>query len=93
MGSMKVPLFSSLTDTELKLITHSAYEDTAAAGEMIVRRGEPSREFYVILEGTANVQLAEEHCSLVYCHSQRTIVNHQLGRNKAQDESIVRKVS
>lgn len=61
MRSMKVPLFSSLTDAELKLITHSAYEDTAAAGEMIVRRWDPSREFYVILEGTADVRTAEEH--------------------------------
>lgn len=30
--SMKVPLFASLTDAELRLIAHSAYEETAAAG-------------------------------------------------------------
>jgi CRP-like cAMP-binding protein len=59
--SMKVPLFASLTDAELRLITHSAYEDTAAAGETIVRRWDPSHEFYVILEGTADVRTAEEH--------------------------------
>ena len=62
--SMKVPLFASLTDAELRLITHSAYEATAAAGELIVRRWDPSREFCVILEGTADVRSAEEHCSL-----------------------------
>ena len=59
--SMKVPLFASLTDAELRLITHCAYEDTAAAGELIVRRWDPSREFYVILEGKADVRTAEEH--------------------------------
>jgi hypothetical protein len=56
-----LPLFASLTDAELRLVAHSAYEDTAAAGEMIVRRWDPSREFYVILEGTADVRTAEEH--------------------------------
>jgi CRP-like cAMP-binding protein len=56
-----LPLFASLTDAELTLIAHSAYEDTAAAGETIVRRWDPSREFYVILEGTADVRTAEEH--------------------------------
>lgn len=63
--SMKVPLFASLTDAELRLITHSAYEDTAAAGETIVRRWDPSREFYVILEGTADVRTAEEHLASI----------------------------
>ena len=59
--SMKVALFASLTDAELRLITHSAYEDTAAAGETIMRRWDPSRAFYVILAGTADVRTAEEH--------------------------------
>ena len=61
MRSMKVALFASLTDAELRLLTHSAYEDTAAAGETIMRRWDPSREFYVILAGTADVRTAEEH--------------------------------
>jgi aromatic-L-amino-acid decarboxylase len=56
-----LPLFASLTDAELRLIAHSAYEDTAAAGGAIVRQWDPSREFYVILEGTADVRTAEEH--------------------------------
>jgi hypothetical protein len=56
-----LPLFASLTDAELRLVAHSAYEETATAGELIVRRWDPSREFYVILEGTADVRTAEEH--------------------------------
>jgi aromatic-L-amino-acid decarboxylase len=57
----RLPPFASLTDAELRLIVHSAYEETAAAGEPIVRQWDPSREFYVLLEGTAEVRTAEEH--------------------------------
>jgi hypothetical protein len=37
------------------------YPTEAAAGELIVRRWDPSREFYVILEGTADARTAEEY--------------------------------
>jgi aromatic-L-amino-acid/L-tryptophan decarboxylase len=48
--------FGSLTDTELGLVAHSAHEEEADAGEAIVRQWEASREFYVLLEGTAEVR-------------------------------------
>lgn len=51
-----LPLFRGLTDSELARIAHSAHEDTAVAGEHIVRQWDPSREFYVVLEGTAEVR-------------------------------------
>jgi hypothetical protein len=54
-----IPLFESLGDAELGLIAHSAYEDAAEAGEAIVRQWDPTREFYVVLEGTAEVRTAE----------------------------------
>jgi aromatic-L-amino-acid/L-tryptophan decarboxylase len=56
-----LPLFRDLTGSELDLIAHSAYEDAATAGEPIVRQWDPSREFYVILEGTAEVRTEERH--------------------------------
>ena len=56
-----LPLFASLTEPELDLIAHSAYEDAAEAGEPIVRQWDPSREFYVLLEGTAKVRTEERH--------------------------------
>ena len=54
-----IPLFGSLSDAELGLIAHSAYKDTAAVGEAIVRQWDPTREFYVVLEGTAEVRTEE----------------------------------
>ena len=54
-------LFGGLTDAELDLISHSAYEDTAEPGQPIVRQWDPSREFYVILDGTAEVRTEERH--------------------------------
>ena len=55
------PLFGDLTDSELDLIAHSAYEDVAEAGEPIVRQWDPSREFYVVLDGTVEVRTEERH--------------------------------
>ena len=56
-----LPLFDGLTDAELDLIAHSAYEGAAGAGEPIVRQWDPSREFYVLLDGTAEVRTEERH--------------------------------
>jgi hypothetical protein len=54
-----LPLFASLTDAELSLIRHSAHEEQAVAGEEIVRQWSRTREFYVLLEGTAEVRTVE----------------------------------
>jgi aromatic-L-amino-acid/L-tryptophan decarboxylase len=60
-GLRNLPLFRDLTPQELDLIAHSAYEDTAEPGQPIVRQWDPSREFYVILDGTAEVRTGERH--------------------------------
>jgi glutamate/tyrosine decarboxylase-like PLP-dependent enzyme len=56
-----LPLFLDLTQRELDLIAHSAHEETAEPGQPIVRQWDPSREFYVILEGAAEVRTEERH--------------------------------
>ncbi|CAN5694904.1 hypothetical protein BH18ACT11_BH18ACT11_16900 [soil metagenome] len=56
-----LPLFGGLTEGELDLIAHSAYEGTAAVGEPVVRQWDTSREFYIVLEGTAEVRTADRH--------------------------------
>jgi aromatic-L-amino-acid decarboxylase len=60
-GFRSLPLFRNLTQRELDLIAHSAYEETAKPGQPIVRQWDPSREFYVILDGTAEVRTEERH--------------------------------
>ncbi len=60
-GLRNLPLFRDLTKQELDLIAHSAYEDVAEPGQPIVRQWDPSREFYVILDGTAEVRTEERH--------------------------------
>lgn len=54
-------LFRDLTDDELAIIAHSSHEGTASAGDRIVRQWDPSREFYVILDGTVEVRTEERH--------------------------------
>jgi hypothetical protein len=57
----RLPLFRRLTDTELERITGLAGERAVAAGEVIVEQWDGTREFYVVLEGTAVVRTAERH--------------------------------
>jgi CRP-like cAMP-binding protein len=57
----RLPLFRRLTDTELERITGLAGERAVAAGEAIIEQWDGTREFYVVLEGTAVVRTAERH--------------------------------
>jgi aromatic-L-amino-acid decarboxylase len=57
----RLSLFQWLTDTELERITGLAGERAVAAGEVIVEQWDGTREFYVVLEGTAVVRTAERH--------------------------------
>jgi aromatic-L-amino-acid/L-tryptophan decarboxylase len=57
----RLPLFQRLTDTELERITGLAGERAVAAGEVIVEQWDGTREFYVVLEGTAVVRTTERH--------------------------------
>jgi hypothetical protein len=57
----RLPLFQRLTDTELERITGLAGEQVVAEDEVVVEQWDGTREFYVVLEGTAVVRTAERH--------------------------------
>ena len=51
----RVPLFESLSRANLARIADLAEEVAYNAGRVIVKRGDPGKAFYVIVEGTAKV--------------------------------------
>lgn len=51
-----VPLFSRLSKTELKDLAMLADEIDLRDGKEMTREGHPGREFFVLLEGTADVK-------------------------------------
>jgi CRP/FNR family transcriptional regulator, cyclic AMP receptor protein len=51
----KVPLFDRLSKRELEQIASVADEIDLAEGKHLTREGEAGREFFVLLEGTADV--------------------------------------
>jgi CRP-like cAMP-binding protein len=51
----RVPLFSQCTKKELAEVAHIADEIDLPAGKDLMREGERGREFFVLLEGTADV--------------------------------------
>ena len=57
----RLSLFTPLDDQEMAWLTTVVRKRTAQRGEFIVRRWEYTRDFYVILEGTAEVLREEEH--------------------------------
>ena len=52
----KVPLFSKLSRKALEAVASTADEMDLPAGKTLTREGEPGREFFVLLTGTAEVQ-------------------------------------
>ena len=50
-----VPLFAELSKKELAQIASIAQELDFAAGKQLIREGGPSREFFILLEGSAEV--------------------------------------
>lgn len=51
----RVPLFAELSTTDVAAITRAARPESAAAGDVLCREGEPGRDFYVIVDGEAVV--------------------------------------
>ena len=51
----KVPLFSKLSKTGLTQVASIADEIDFPEGKVLIREGEPGREFFVLLEGSADV--------------------------------------
>lgn len=60
-GLRRLPLFRPLNEAELDRIAGLAGERAVNAGEVIVEQWDATREFYVVLEGTAVVRTAERH--------------------------------
>jgi aromatic-L-amino-acid decarboxylase len=60
-GLRQLPLFRPLNEAELDRIAGLASERAVNAGEVIVEQWDATREFYVVLEGTAVVRTAERH--------------------------------
>ena len=55
-----VPLFSELSDRDLRNLAQSMHEKRYEAGQEIVTQGESGIGFFVILEGTARVSVGGE---------------------------------
>lgn len=51
----KVPLFAGLSRKELTQVASIADEIDFGAGRTLTREGEPGREFFILLDGTAEV--------------------------------------
>lgn len=51
----RVPLFEGLSNAQLGRVAALAEQSTYNAGRVIVRKGDPGRAFYVIVEGRAGV--------------------------------------
>ncbi len=58
--STGLPLFRSLSTDELARATASANERRVRAGESVVARWESSRDFYVLLDGRAEVRIDDD---------------------------------
>jgi aromatic-L-amino-acid/L-tryptophan decarboxylase len=50
-----IPLFASLTQAQLQQLGREVQQRTVVAGEVVVRRWDATREFFVVLEGTGEV--------------------------------------
>jgi CRP-like cAMP-binding protein len=57
----QLALFADLSPSQLEAIAHSHDEDVFAAGERVLRRGLRGGNFYVILEGEAEIDGEERH--------------------------------
>jgi CRP-like cAMP-binding protein len=53
-----VPLFADLDERSLQAIALLARERDAAAGEVLMREGDPGDDFMVIVDGTVHVEQA-----------------------------------
>lgn len=56
----RVPLFSGMEPTKLKLLAYTSDVVTYRAGQVLFRRGDPGDAAYVIIEGGAEVSIATE---------------------------------
>jgi CRP/FNR family transcriptional regulator, cyclic AMP receptor protein len=57
----KAPLFADLSKPELEHLAKSTEDLEVEAGRVLCREGEPAQEFFVIIEGEADVTKGGEH--------------------------------
>jgi thioredoxin reductase (NADPH) len=50
-----VPLFETLSDDQVAFVKSSSREVTAGPGDPIIQQWAPTRDFYVVLEGSVDV--------------------------------------
>jgi CRP-like cAMP-binding protein len=55
-----IPILEGCSEKQLQSITRIARILDAAAGTVLVRRGEPGDEFFLILDGTVSVEVSPE---------------------------------
>jgi CRP-like cAMP-binding protein len=51
----RVPLFAGLSDSDVAAITRPARPESASAGDVLCRQGDPGHDFFVIVDGEASV--------------------------------------
>lgn len=57
----RVPLFSSVSKTELAEVASIADEIDLPEGKVLIREGDEGREFFVLIEGSAQVERGGRH--------------------------------
>jgi CRP-like cAMP-binding protein len=57
----RVPLFAGLSNRDFKQIASVADEIDFPAGKVLIQEGERGREFFVLVDGTVDVERGGEH--------------------------------
>src|SRR6516225_272421 len=57
----KVPLFAHCSTTSLESVTSNTDEVDVEKGRTLIKQGQPSDTFYVLLDGEADVVIGGEH--------------------------------
>ncbi len=60
----QVPLFRACSPRELETIASITDETSVSAGTVVAEKGRPGHEFFLILTGTAKVQLPDQEVTL-----------------------------
>ena len=58
-GLRELPILQACSDRQLRSVARIARVLHASAGTVLVRRGEPGDEFFLILDGTVKVEVSE----------------------------------
>ena len=59
----EMPLFAALSEERMRWVCSQLEEVILAPGEVLMRRGEPSRGFFILLEGEIQVDQTQRRCA------------------------------